>query len=186
MAYGDLNKNREGLARLNESEWVRLLLDGGNWVLAKIKNLGQDGLDIEQYNRNTDTSEFEPCDAFLAYRAITGFVKISEAEAKSFLEKEPGVKRYLDDYVRLATSESTFFGRLTEVRSEGFMLSPYMCNRLEDDLLELCERGSLLIIGNDVKRIMPSSLEEIKTYIAKCNKKIEEAKKKEETKDEKK
>ena len=185
MAFGDLNKNGEGLARLKENEWVKLFVDGGNYILAKIKGAGQEGLDIEQYTRSSNTPKFEPYDAFIAYRTITGFVRIPESEAKEFLEKEPGLKRYLDGYVRINTSTSTLVGRLSETRTDGLMLSPYMRNKLEDDLFELCDRGSLLVVGTDIKTIIPSSLEEVKNYIDKCNKKIEEAKKREDVKEKK-
>lgn len=182
MVYGDLNKDGEGLARLKENEWVKLFVDGGDWILAKIKSLNQAGLDIERYSRNSNRPIFEPYDAFVSYKAITGFIKIPEAEAKEFLENEPGLKRYLDGYVKLTTSQgSMLLGRLAEVRTGFSILRPYVHSKLEDDLLELCEKGSLLVVTDDVKTVMPSSLDEIKNYVDRTNKKIEEAKKKEET-----
>ncbi len=173
MTYGLDKHEEEGLRSLKAGDWIRLFVEQGI-LYARVKKLGDEGLDLDVQLKDTVTQDFHTYEGFFSYPMIKGFVKATKEEVKRFTESQPFWKRYLANYVRIGVnSGENRDGRLTEIVENGIILDPFV--KSKHDSLELCN-GSLYVSGGDIKSIMPYSSEEIDEDIERINKEMKEKK----------
>lgn len=178
MGFLESKDNREGFEKLAEKEWVRLRM-GGEKPYAQILHIGKTGLEVAMCEAKH--GRYELNHQFLDYGLLQGYATASESEVQKFMEAEPVTKRYLDEYVKIKTSQQRpYMGKLSEVGSTGIYLQPFIDMNLATERLALIERP-LFISGGQIQAITPTTKSQLITHINDYNNKADEQEGKKQT-----